>query len=112
MRKEGMGVAIYIRKERECEDILVKISYEQVESLRMTVIDRGSKESLVMGIYYRPPDQTEPADEAFYFQLQEALQSQVLILHGDFNHPDICWKSSTVSCRQSRRLLQRTDFLS
>lgn len=24
----------------------------------------------------------------------------------DFNHPDICWESSTVSCKQSRRLLE------
>jgi len=24
----------------------------------------------------------------------------------DFNHPDICWKNSMASCRQSRRLLQ------
>ncbi|KAK4818026.1 hypothetical protein QYF61_004150 [Mycteria americana] len=33
---------------------------------------------------------------------------------GDFNHPDICWKSSTASCRQSRRLLECTEdnFLS
>ena len=73
MRKEGMGVAIYIRKERECEDILVKISYEQVESLRMTVIDRGSKESLVISVYYRPSNQAEPVIDTFYLQLQETF---------------------------------------
>jgi len=39
---------------------------------------------------------------------------QVLILLGDFNHPDICWKSSMLSCRQPRRHLECTgyDFLS
>ncbi|KAK4825884.1 hypothetical protein QYF61_003158 [Mycteria americana] len=38
----------------------------------------------------------------------------LLILLGDFNHSDICWKSSTASCRQSRRLLQciEDNFLS
>jgi len=38
-------------------------------------------------------------------QLQEEY-SQALILLGDFNHPDICWKSKTMSCSQSRRLLE------
>jgi len=33
-----------------------------------------------MGIYYRPPDQEEEADEAFYRQLKVASQSQALVL--------------------------------
>jgi len=28
---------------------------------------------------------------------------------GEFNHSNICWRSSTVSCRQSRRLLECTE---
>ncbi|KAK4807182.1 hypothetical protein QYF61_024308 [Mycteria americana] len=58
------------------------------------------------GVYYRPPDQGEPIDEAFLLQLQEASHLQALILLGDFNHPDIHWKSGTASCKQSRRLLE------
>jgi len=27
----------------------------------------------VIDVYYRPPDQAEPVDEAFYLQLQEVL---------------------------------------
>ena len=36
------------------------------------------------------------------------------VLLGDFNHPNICWKSSMVSCRVSRRLLEciKDNFLS
>jgi len=32
---------------------------------------------------------------------------------GDFNHPDICWKSGTASCKQSRRLSEcvKDNFL-
>jgi len=63
----------------------------------------------VVGVYYKPPDQGEPNDEAFFLQLQEILRSQSLVLLGDFSHPNICWKSSTVSCRQSRRLLECTE---
>jgi len=60
------------------------------------------------------PDQGEPTDEAFFLQLQEALCLQALVLLGDFNHPNICWKSSMVSCRKSRRFLECTgdNFLS
>jgi len=67
-----------------------------------------------MGVCYSLPDQREPTDKAFCLQLQEASRSQALILLGDFNHPDICWKSSTASCRKSRRFLEclEDDFLS
>ena len=74
-RQEGRGesVAIYIRKGIECEELSLKNSHEQVESLWVTVRDQGSKGSLVIGVYYRRPGQTEPVDEAFFLQLQEAL---------------------------------------
>jgi len=67
-----------------------------------------------MGIYYRLPDQGEPTDEAFFLQLQKALRSQSLVLLEDCNHPDICWKISTASCRRFRRFLEciEDDFLS
>ena len=60
-----------------------------------------------MGVYYRPPDQEEEVDEAFYKQLQVASQSQVLM--GDFNHPDISWEDHTARQTQSRRFLQSID---
>jgi len=68
----------------------------------------------VVGVYYRLPDQDELIDEAFFLQLQEASRSQALVLLGDFNHPDICSKSNTASCRQSSRFLECTEdnFLS
>ncbi|XP_068265463.1 ciliary microtubule associated protein 1A-like [Nyctibius grandis] len=57
-----------------------------------------------------PPDQGDPIDEAFILQLQEASHSQALVLLGDFNHPNICWKSSTCSAQcglgQQRRSVQ------
>jgi len=43
----------------------------------------------MVGVDYRPPDQEELIDEAFFLQLQEASRSQALIVRGDFNHPDI-----------------------
>ncbi|KAK4806137.1 hypothetical protein QYF61_001060 [Mycteria americana] len=76
--RRGGGVALYIKKWIDCEELSLKNSHEQVESL------------------------------------WEASRSQDLVLLGDFNHPDICWKSSTASCRQSGRLLEciEDNFLS
>lgn len=53
-----------------------------------------------------PSDQGEPADLVFLLQLQEASHSQALLLVGDFNHMDVCWKSNIAGCKQSRRLLE------
>ena len=70
--RRGEGVAIYIRKEIKGEELSLRNSHEQVESLWVTVRDQGSKWSLVIGVYYRPSYQAEPVGEAFYLQLQEA----------------------------------------
>ncbi|GAB0181056.1 hypothetical protein GRJ2_000570900 [Grus japonensis] len=61
------------------------------------------------GLTRWPPDQDEEVDEAFYRQLEVASRSQALVLMGDFNHPDICWKSNTARHAQSRRFLQSID---
>jgi len=60
----------------------------------------------MVGVYYRPPDQEEEFDEAFYRQLQAASQSQALVLLGDFNHPDISWEDHAARQDKSRRFLQ------
>jgi len=104
--RKGGGVATYIREGIECEELSLKNNHEQAECLWVTGRDQGSKGSLLIGIYYRLPDQAAAVDEAFYLQLQEVSQLQVFILLRDFNHPDICWKSSMASCRQSKKLLE------
>jgi len=112
--KKGGGIALYIRKSIQCEELSLKNSHEQIKSLWVRIRDRGNKGHLVVGVHYRPLDQWEPTDEAFFLQLWEASHSEALILLGDFSQPDICWKSSMVSCRQSRRSLECTEenFLS
>ncbi|GAB0208110.1 PDZ domain-containing protein 2 [Grus japonensis] len=57
----------------------------------------------------RPPYQEEEVDEAFYRQLEVASRSQALVLMGDFNHPDICWKGNAARHTQSRRFLQNIN---
>ncbi|RMC21290.1 hypothetical protein DUI87_02151 [Hirundo rustica rustica] len=42
----------------------------------------------------------------YIWKVKEASRSQALILLGDFNHPDIHWKSVTARCKQSRSILE------
>ena len=59
-----------------------------------------------MGVCYRPPNQDEEMDKAFYKQLAEVAQSPALVLMGDFNFSDICWKYNTAQRKQSKRFLE------
>ena len=45
-------------------------------------------------------------DKAFYEQFAEVVQLPALILMGDFNFPDICWKYNTTQRKQSKRFLE------
>lgn len=54
---------------------LYRNSNRQVENLWGKVKDRTSKGHTVVGVYYRPPDQGKPIDEAFLLQLQEEGRS-------------------------------------
>ncbi|KAK4828105.1 hypothetical protein QYF61_023467 [Mycteria americana] len=54
----------------------------------------------------RPILKDEETDELFYKQLGEASRSLALVLVGDFNLPDVCWKYNTAERKQSRRFLE------
>ena len=89
--------------------LLLGANKEQVESLWFRIKGQAHKGDITVGVYYRPPDQEEEVDEAFYRQLQAASQSQALVLMGDFNHPDISWEDHKSRQAQSRRCLQSSD---
>jgi len=78
----------------------------RVESLWVRIKGQPHMGDIIVGVYYRPPDQEEEVDEAFYKQLKAVSQSQALVLMGDFNHPDISWEDHTARHMQPRRLLQ------
>ncbi|PKU45296.1 rna-directed dna polymerase from mobile element jockey-like [Limosa lapponica baueri] len=63
----------------------------------------------MVGVYYRPPNQDIEVDETFYQQLEKLSQSLPLVLVGDFNFPDICWRYNTAEREQSRRFLERVE---
>ena len=57
----GRGIALYIKKSIQCEELSLNSSHEQVECLWVRIRDRGNKSNLVVGVYYRLPDQGEPS---------------------------------------------------
>ena len=56
---------------------------------------------IVVGVCHSPPDKEEVA-EAFFRHLEEASRLHVLVVMGDFNYPDICWRHYTAGQKQFR----------
>jgi len=79
------------------------------DSLWVRMKERTGKGDIIMAVSYRPPDQEEQVNQAFYRQMGAASHSQTLVLVGDFNHPNICWRDNTASHKQSRRFLECID---
>jgi len=63
----------------------------------------------LLGLCYTLPKQNEEADEVLYKRLAEVSQSLALVLLGDFNLLDFCWKCNTAERKQSRRFLQSVE---
>jgi len=72
----------YVRKWINCEELCLRKSHDQVESLWVKIKDRSSKGHLVAGVCCRPPDQEEAVDEAALLHLQEVSRSRALVLMG------------------------------
>ena len=67
--RRGGRVALYVRKWIDCEELCLRNSHCQVESLWVRIRDRSSKGHLVAGVCYRPSDQEEAVDKAFLLQM-------------------------------------------
>ena len=48
-------------------------------------------------------------DEALYKHIGAASHSQNMVLMGDFNHPEICWRDNTAGHQKSKRFLECVD---
>ncbi|GAB0206747.1 hypothetical protein GRJ2_003140300 [Grus japonensis] len=84
--RRGGGVALYVR---ECFDCIeLDDCDDKVECLWVRMRGKANKADILLGVCYRPPNQDEEADEAFYKRLAEVSQSLALVLMRDFNLPD------------------------
>jgi len=82
---------------------------EPTKSLWVRIKGRAGTGDFIVGVCYRPPDQEDRADEALHRQIEAASCLQALVLMGDFNHPDICWRDNTAGHKQPRRFLACID---
>ncbi|PKU40561.1 adaptin ear-binding coat-associated protein 1 [Limosa lapponica baueri] len=104
--RRGGGVAVCVRDIFECLE--VNNGNDSVECLWVRIKGKANKADSTVGVYYRPSNQDVEV-ESFYQQLAELSQSLALVLVGDFNFPDICWKYNTAEREQSRRFLERVE---
>ncbi|PKU37320.1 mitochondrial fission process protein 1 [Limosa lapponica baueri] len=102
--RRGGGVGLYNRERFDC--IELDSCDDKVECLWVRMKGKANKGDFVLGVCYRPPNQDEEADEVFYKWLSEVSQSPALVLVGDFNLLDICWKYNTAESRQARTFLE------
>ncbi|RMB98864.1 hypothetical protein DUI87_24408 [Hirundo rustica rustica] len=79
--------------------------------MELNACGKANKADILLGVCYRPPSQGEEVDNLFYKQPENVSGSSALILVGDFNLPDICWKLNTAEKRQSRKFLECVEFL-
>ncbi|GAB0185519.1 hypothetical protein GRJ2_001017200 [Grus japonensis] len=82
---------------------------EPTESLWVRIKGSTGAGDIIAEVCYRPPDQGDRADEALYRQTGAASCSQALVLMGDSNHPDICWRDNAAERKQSRKFLECVD---
>ena len=64
--RRGGRVALYVREQLECIELGLGANEEQVESLWVRIKGQAHTGDITVGVYYRPPDQEEEVDEAFY----------------------------------------------
>ncbi|PKU49676.1 mitochondrial fission process protein 1 [Limosa lapponica baueri] len=102
--RRGGGVALYVRDRLECLE--VNNGNGSVECLWVRLKGKANKADIMVGVYYRPPNQDIEVNETFYQQLEKLLQSLPLVLVGDFKFPDVCWKYNTAEREQSLMFLE------
>ena len=68
---------------------------EPLESLWVMISRHANMVATVVDIFYRS-SYSEEADEAFFKQVEDVSWSQTLVLMGDFNQSNICWKDNAV----------------
>ncbi|GAB0207232.1 hypothetical protein GRJ2_003188800 [Grus japonensis] len=107
--RRGGGITLYVNDQLECMELHLGMDEKLTKSLWVRIKGSTGAGDIIVGVCYRPPDQGDRADEALYRQIGAASRSQALVLMGDFNHPDICWRDNTAERKQSRRFLECMD---
>ncbi|GAB0209691.1 hypothetical protein GRJ2_003434800 [Grus japonensis] len=107
--RRGGGITLYVNDQLECMELHLGMEEELTESFWVRIKGRAGTGDTIVGVCYRPPDQEDQVDEDLCRQIQSESHSQALVLIGDFNHPDICWRDNAAGHKQYRRFLECVD---
>ncbi|GAB0208591.1 hypothetical protein GRJ2_003324800 [Grus japonensis] len=91
------GVALYFKENLECIEVNYSDCGSPIECLWVKIRGVVSKGDLTVGVYYQPPNQDDKNNEAIFGSLKQASGQQNLVLMGDINCIDICWKNNTAA---------------
>lgn len=86
--KTGGGVALCVRKGLNCLEL--NNDDNRVECLWVRIRSTANKAGILVEVCYRAPSQDGEADEIFWKQLGQVLQSLALIVLADFSISEVC----------------------
>ena len=107
-RRRG-GITLYVKENLEKIEAGCGNSGSPITCLQVKIRGVISKGDLTVGICYQPPNQDNKANKAVFGSLKQASGQQNLVLMGDFNYPDICWKNSRAAHMSPIEFLQCTE---
>lgn len=87
--KHSDGVALYARQHVKYIELCFRVADESVESLSVRITGQTIKGDTVGGVATGHLMRRRKWMKSFKRQVEAALWSQVLVLTGDFSHPDI-----------------------
>uniref|UniRef100_K7EWV1 Endonuclease/exonuclease/phosphatase domain-containing protein n=1 Tax=Pelodiscus sinensis TaxID=13735 RepID=K7EWV1_PELSI len=94
---KGGGVALYIKDEVDCKEIKSD-RMEKTESVwaKITLGKKTIRSSpgIVLGVCYRPPGSNLDMDRDLFNVFNEVNAHGNCVIMGDFNFPDIDWRTS------------------
>ncbi|XP_050792311.1 uncharacterized protein LOC127042868 [Gopherus flavomarginatus] len=100
---KGGGVALYINDEINCSEIRSD-GMDKTESVwaKITLGKKATRASpeIVLGVCYRPPGSDWDMDRDLFNVFNEVNTKGKCVIMGDFNFPDIDWRTS--ACKNNR----------
>uniref|UniRef100_A0A8C5MGG2 Reverse transcriptase domain-containing protein n=1 Tax=Leptobrachium leishanense TaxID=445787 RepID=A0A8C5MGG2_9ANUR len=100
--RKGGGVALYVKNNIKTNQI--KVSEVNIESVWVT-LTFGNHTVARVGVIYRPPGQAEELDNLLVEEIAKMAMKGEVIIMGDFNLPDVNWKTKTAGCTRSTNIL-------
>ncbi|XP_070619981.1 polyadenylate-binding protein 4 isoform X1 [Erythrolamprus reginae] len=101
--KKGGGVALYIKDHHTATELHPTKDDNPLEIIWVNIKEK--KSNTTIGVYYRPPNQTDTMDDLFTCQLTDICNKLSTTIMGDFNYPDINWKTNSAPSGKSAKFL-------